>query len=571
MITGLIVGSSCKLEDQLVNPSALSPDQAGNEFIFNGLQLNLAGFFLNANQFGMDNTRMWAMGGSTYEAAYSANSFNSMWLSAYSDIMVNANLLLQRTTEDPTTSETEFNPFYQGTAKIIKSYVLVTLVDYFGDVPYSKALNVPAEFNPTVDGGASIYSEALNLLNSAIGDLLQVDDALTPKPGQDLYYGGRQARWIKLAKTLKMKIFLQRRLVDPTVSRDSIAALIADGDMISNVNEEFYFRTHGNSQDNPNTYHPWFFSNYLNGANTYMSNSYMFELYDAKNMQGALPTIRDPRIRFYFYRQTTTPTTNVNELTCADAAAPPSHYPPGTPYCQLPAGYWGRDHLNNEGTPPDGFLRTTFGLYPAGGVFDSSQGLGTDALVPSGLAAGAGGRGILPMMMHSFVRFMTAEYLLTLQNNPTAARAELDQAIRASINRVVNFNPSVTPQTGAVTNNFNAAAINNYVNRVLSLYDGFPTPGTPIAPNATLAESQLDVLVKEYWVALWGNGVEAYNTVRRTGKPANLQPALAANPGDFYRSFTYPGVYVLRNKNADQKANNRVKVFWDTNPDGFIK
>lgn len=571
IITGLITGSSCTLEDQLVNPSALTPDQAGNEFIFNGLQLNLGAFFLNATQFGMDNTRMLAMGGgSTYENAYSANNFNGLWFSAYSDIMVNANLLLSKTAEDPATPETEYNGFYQGTAKIMKAYVMITLVDYFGDVPYSKAFNVPADFNPAVDDGADIYAAALALLNSAIADLASVDN-LTLKPSQDLYYAANSGRWIKFAKTLKMKAFLQTRLVNPTTSRDSIAALIAEGDMISSVADEFTFKSYGNSQDNPNTYHPWFFASYQTSAGQYMSNSYMYELYDAKSMQGALSTVRDPRLRFYFYRQTTTPTTDVNLLTCVAAAAPPAHYPPGTPYCQLPAGYWGRDHLNFEGTPPDGLVRTIYGLYPAGGAFDQSQSVGVDKLVPPFLGAGAGGRGILPIMMYSFVRFMTAEYLLTLQNNPAAARVELEAAIRESINRVVNFAPQFTPQTGAVTNSFNLTAINNYVNRVLLLYDGWPTPGLPIAPNATLAESQLDVIVKEYRIALWGNGIEAYNTVRRTGKPSNLQPALTANPGDFYRSFIYPAVFVIRNNSVDQKPDNNVQVFWDTNPAGFIK
>ena len=36
-------------------------------------------------------------------------------------------------------------------------------------------------------------------------------------------------------------------------------------------------------------------------------------------------------------------------------------------------GYWGRDHGNDEGTPPDNFTRTASGVYPAGGSFDGSE------------------------------------------------------------------------------------------------------------------------------------------------------------------------------------------------------
>jgi len=570
----MLVGASCTIEDQLDNPSSQPPSQAGNEYLFNGIQLSLGALFINATQFGMDNTRMLAMFGSNYGNAYSANTFNGMWFNAYSDILVNGKLLLEKSLDDPATSGDEYDPFYQGATRIIMAYTMFTLVDYFGDVPYSQALGAPAELNPMADNGEDVYADAMDLLNDGITQLRNVDP--TRLPLQDIYYGHMPANqradsWIKFANTLKMRAFLQTRLVTPTVSNDSITALIAAGELISNRQEEFVFRTHGNSLANPNTYHPWFFGNYQTSASQYMSNSYMYELFDGKSINGALSTVRDPRIRFYFYRQTTSPSTNVNELSCSSASAPPAHYPVGTPYCQVGAGYWGRDHLNIEGIPPDGLLRTIYGLYPAGGAFDESQNVGVDEL--GFLAAGGGGRGILPIMMLSYVRFMTAEYLYTLQSDVAGARAELDNAIRESIDRVISFNPAVLPTSGPVLNTFNAAAINAYVNRVLTLYDdGDPNNiGQPIPPNATFADSQLDVITKEYWVALWGNGIDAYNTVRRTGKPANLQPALNPSPGDFYRSFTYPAVYVIRNNNADQKPNNKVQVFWDSNPANFIK
>ena len=554
---GLIVASSCSLEDNLVNPSALSPDQAGSEFIFNGLQLNFSGFFLTTTQIGMDNTRMLAMFGATYENAYTANNFNGVWTSAYSDVMVNANLLLVKSTDDPATTASEYNAFYQGVAKTMKAYVLLTLVDFFGDVPYSQAFNT-ADFKPTVDTGVTLYAEALTLLNDAVVDYDAVD-ASTVKPAQDMFYAADHTKWRRLAKTIKMKLFLNRRLVDVAGSTAGIAALLTEGDLINSTATEFSFKAPANSVSNPNTYHPWFFNNYQTSAGQYMSNSYMKEMFDGKG------TARDPRMRFYFYRQVTSPTTDVNDLTCSSATSPPAHYPPGTAYCQLPAGYWGRDHLNNEGTPPDGLKRTTYGLYPAGGKFDASNNQPVD--VAGALAAGAAGKGILPIMMSFFTQFMKAEYELTLNANPVQARVDLEAATRASITRVITFNPAQTPTTGAVANTFNATAVQNYVNVVLANYDLV----TPIAPNATQAENRMDVIAKEYWVAMWGNGVEAYNMVRRTGKPANLQPALAPNPGEFYRSFTYPGIYVFRNSNAVQKPNNTVKVFWDTNPDGFVK
>jgi len=77
--------------------------------------------------------------------------------------------------------------------------------------------------------------------------------------------------------------------------------------------------------------------------------------------------------------------------------------------------------------------------------------------------------------------------------------------------------------------------------------------------------------MKEYYIALWGNGLDAYNNYRRTGKPENMQFTQEADPGAFNRSMIYPSVHVNLNQNAAQKSSQAVQVFWDNNPAGFIK
>ncbi len=42
--------------------------------------------------------------------------------------------------------------------------------------------------------------------------------------------------------------------------------------------------------------------------------------------------------------------------------------------------------------------------------------------------------------------------------------------------------------------------------------------------NAANADGKLNIIEKEYFKALFGNSVEAYNTFRRTGKPDDGQP-----------------------------------------------
>ena len=73
----------------------------------------------------------------------------------------------------------------------------------------------------------------------------------------------------------------------------------------------------------------------------------------------------------------------------------------------------------------------------------------------------------------------------------------------------------------------------------------------------------MGLLVQEYFLALFGNGVEAYNTFRRTDKPSDLQPLLKTANNDMIQSFFYPRTEVDNNNQLNQKSDHLQKVFWD--------
>ncbi|MCK6616070.1 MAG: SusD/RagB family nutrient-binding outer membrane lipoprotein [Cyclobacteriaceae bacterium] len=539
MLSMLLVGAfSCDL-NKLENPSTLTPGQADPDFILNGIQLEFADFFWEASDFGMQMTRLIHFYGPTYENGYNASSFDGLWRGAYSNILINIVNTL------PVFEERQLY-FHAGMARVIQAYTMMTLIDYFGAVPYSLAFD-PSNFNPPQDDQATMYAEAISILDDAIADFTRDLDADPDNnslafPKNDLYYGGNGTRWRTLAKTLKLRAYLQTRLVDAS-AKTNIEALVTDNDLIdagSNA-EDFNFR-YSTTNANPDSRHPYFTGDYLNGAGYYQSNYLMDQMYNGKNFV-------DPRIRYYFYRQVSATTDDVNELFCINVTPPP-HYA-GFPFCAVGDGYWGRDFGDFSGIPPDNFKRTAFGVYPAGGNFDNSSFLAVNQNM------GLRGAGILPIMNAAFTEFMKAEAALTLNSvivgNP---RTLLETAIRKSIDKVKAVGAPVAGASPLVPG---ATAIDNYVNDVLALYDAAATD-----------DERLQVIIKEYWIALYGNGIDAFNTYRRTGKPADLQPTLQPNGGNAYRSFTYPSVYVTRNNTVTQKPNNKVQVFWDTNPENFI-
>ena len=534
-----------KLDSLLVNPNNPDPSKADVDLYLNHVQLNFSGFYSGASNFGGQLTRQQVMFGPLYSNAYSPNSFDGLWSGAYSEIIKNANALIPLAQEQKKYVQS-------GIAKVLKAYLLVTLVDDFGDVPYSETDLGVENTNPKTDGGASIYTAALALLDDAITDFTNPD--AFKGPTNDLFYGGKSDKWITCAKTLKLKIYMQESLVENVA--DKINSLISDGDLIdaADGSEDFTFK-YGTTNTAPDSRHPHYASNYTpTGAGDYIGTFFLWSLCFEKG------TGVDPRRRFYFYRQQTGYGA-VNEQTCACAFnTRPSYFPADMPFC-LPGssgGYWGRDHGDNSGIPPDGQLRTAWGIYPAGGQFDASQNTKVS------LYMGAQGAGIDPVWMASYTYFLLAEAALTLGTTGDP-RSLLENGIRTSIDKVINYPKSAGVDVQLLYPDYYPTqdAIDNYVNTVLTLYD-----------NAASNDAKLNIIMKEWYLAAWGNGVEPYNNYRRTGKPENMQLTVyAADPGYFIRSFLYPSVYVNRNLNAPQQKNPGAanKVFWDTNPDNFCK
>jgi hypothetical protein len=164
---------------------------------------------------------------------------------------------------------------------------------------------------------------------------------------------------------------------------------------------------------------------------------------------------------------------------------------------------------------------------------------------------GARGAGIHPIWLSSFTHFLLAEAALVLNVSGLNARTLFDAGMRQAFAKVMNFpaSMSVTPDPAFVPA---ATEVNFYVNSVLSAFDA-----------ASTNTAKLNVVMKEYHIASFGNGIEPYNNYRRTGMPTNLQPMLNSQPGPFIRSFWYPTDHVTLNLNAKQKPDNTVRVYWD--------
>ena len=199
-LTSILVLSSCETTelDLTSNPNALSPEQASADRFINSIQVDFAYFVNSMGGVGSRLTRINQLGGERlYRDAYSPNSFSGVWQTAYQSMSEDIRVMNGLAAESGLT-------YYIGMGQVMQAYTLLTLVDFFGDVPYSEALLGAENLNPALDSGQSVYNAAIALLDSAVNNFGQ--GGATPQ--YDMYYAGDASGWIKAANSIKKKAYL---------------------------------------------------------------------------------------------------------------------------------------------------------------------------------------------------------------------------------------------------------------------------------------------------------------------------------------------------------------------------
>jgi len=522
---GMLTFNSCETTDLNItaDPNALTPDQASVDFFLSSIQEDFirqfegsADFDINDNfqsggatngdgfnEIGMQLTRLLNMSGRSYASVYQASDMDDEWINAYIGILADIRAMTPLAEEADLTHHIAISQF-------IESYLMVSMVDYFGDVPYSEVNQaVEGNFSPKTDPGADVYAEALVLLDQAIANF---NSDAAADPANDFFYNNDYSKWILAANTLKMKIYLQSRLVDANAI-NSFNAIVTSGKYFQDTADDFQYLWPATSASQPDTRHPRYGLNYTaSGAVDYMSN-WLMNLMD---------TTDDPRIRYYFYRQTdAVPNAEIppnEELLNCSLQTPPQHYiSGGFTFCWLNNGYWGRDHGDDEGTPPDGLLRTTWGTYPAGGKFDDNSFAAISA------TAGAGGKGVTVLLSAFDVDFMKAEVAM-VGGQTTAAHDFMLAGFDKQMAKVQAF---LVGRAGKSDTSFEPTA-----GEIASFRNSLSTDF-----NAASMGGKWDILGEQYFIANEGNGVNTYNFYRRTNYPTTLQPNREPDPGPFIQSM----------------------------------
>lgn len=553
----LLVVSSCEITDLDINTDPNNASEASLNLLLTSAQFEGVNTFAG----GLNDATMGFQGINTSndDFDFTNSSWNGTWNFLYSGPLKDLEEIISGA--DP-----EINPNYLGIAQIMKAYYFTTMVDLWGDVPYSEAFKGNAEetiTEPVYDSGASIYADAFLLIDQGITNLAK-SQGVSVKG--DIIYGGNLTRWRKAAKSLKLKLLINTRNVNSNTA--AIQSLISEGDLILSGSNDFQLRF--SSLKNPDNRHPMYQAGYAGGeaGYSYFGHQLMYEMLSSK----------DPRTPFYFKRQTTTildpedPTAK-QTIPCSQRDDCVYNYfvtsskvtngifgvdPDGLTDSQASylAGFFGRDRSDPSGIPNDDPLRTTVGAYPAAGLFDKSAGL------TGGNKFGVGD-GIFPIISSWMVKFWMLEAQIALNVNTGYTESDLlAEAIGDQMKKVISVGTSADPQASSDISNWPNLyswpivfkTENEYINSIISDY---PTSGS--------SNQRLNTVLKHAWFANFGNGFEGYNSFRRTGFPSDIQAPLQLIR-QFALSFPYAQDEINLNPNTPQKAYDSpsAAIFWDT-------
>lgn len=140
---------------------------------------------------------------------------------------------------------------YQGIANILAAYNLGIATSYWGDIPWSQALQPRLYIQPAYDSQEEVYASMQHLLDEAITLLGQAPKENGPAE-DDLIYGGDSEKWIACAWALKARYYLHLSKKDP-LATDKVLQAYANGVFESIEDQARLFYGNTLNESNPLT------------------------------------------------------------------------------------------------------------------------------------------------------------------------------------------------------------------------------------------------------------------------------------------------------------------------------
>lgn len=168
---------------------------------------------------------------------------------------------------------------------ILNVYAYSIIFELYGDMPYTKALDID-NLLPKYDDAKTAYYDLIDKLNTAIANLAKGG----AMGSADLVYRGDIAKWKKFANSLKLRMGIMLSTVDAAKAKTIISEAVSAGVFSSN-DDNYAFKYQSST---PNTNPLWVDLIQSNRKDFVGANTLVNIMYDT-----AQRVIIDPRLPFY--------------------------------------------------------------------------------------------------------------------------------------------------------------------------------------------------------------------------------------------------------------------------------
>jgi hypothetical protein len=278
--------ASCTKDFEEFNTDTKNPSKVSGEALFSNAELTLtdqvSSTDVNLNVFKLF-AQYWTETTYTDEANYDIINrgipdltFRQYYRGFLRDFMEADSLIRVTPGQDPVEQSNK-----HAIIEMLVAYSYQNLVDMFGNVPYSQAMNIN-NIAPKYEDAATIYQDLIRRVSEAVA---LIDTTQGSFGASDLIYGGNTALWRRFGNSLKLKLGITLSDVNPALARSTVESAVAGGVFKSNADNallKYLTAIHTN---------PIYQDVVQSGRNDFVPANTIIDL---------MNTLQDPRRPFYF-------------------------------------------------------------------------------------------------------------------------------------------------------------------------------------------------------------------------------------------------------------------------------
>src|SRR5690606_26426981 len=288
LLTAAVFAVSCSDNLESLNENIKDPNMVSGESLFAAAQKRLADQMLTPNV-NLNNNRLWVQhwNETTYQDESNYDQVtrsipDNHWRVMYRDVLRNlkeAAKVIAETDYEPTNPQ---KPNKLAIIEILNVYAYSNLVETYGDIPYSEALDIDHTL-PKFDDAMTVYKDLLQRLDAA---LAQLNSETSFTVNEDLIYQGNADSWRKFGNTLKLRMGMTLADVDAALSKATVESAVSGGVFASNDDTAEYAYSAAAPNNNPVNDNL-----VLSGRNDYVA---------AQTLVDIMNALKDPRRADYF-------------------------------------------------------------------------------------------------------------------------------------------------------------------------------------------------------------------------------------------------------------------------------